>query len=70
MPFQSINLIASSIIFRISSKKQKCFITSNIFFFSFWLLPSGVAMANQLPPSNPVFCILYSNTSLLYVHFS
>uniref|UniRef100_A0A3B3C1T9 Protein kinase domain-containing protein n=1 Tax=Oryzias melastigma TaxID=30732 RepID=A0A3B3C1T9_ORYME len=37
------------------------------FFFSFGLFPSGVATANQFPPSKPVFSILHSNTSHLHV---
>ena len=40
-----------------------------IFFFLFRLFPLGDATANQCPPSNPVFCVLFSHTNYLHVHF-
>lgn len=34
-----------------------------------WLFSSGVATANLLPPSNPVFCILFCHTNYIHVFF-
>lgn len=38
-------------------------------FYSFRMFPSGVAIANQLPPSHPILCILCSCTNSLHVLF-
>lgn len=48
---------------RAKKKKQSRRIT--LCFFSFGMLPSGVATANHLPPSNPVLCIFFSHNNFM-----
>lgn len=53
-------------ILLISSKISHFFKSTELcllHFFSPWLFPSWAAAANQLPPSNPLLCILFSRTN-------
>ncbi|XP_068171323.1 complement decay-accelerating factor isoform X2 [Antennarius striatus] len=52
--------------FLTTEDKATAIITSTT---AFQVFPTGVVTANQLPPSNPVFCILFSHTNHLHVLF-
>lgn len=51
----------------ITSPPTDLIIIIRVFFFR--LFHSGVATANQLPPPNPIFCILFPHANYLQVHF-